>query len=635
MKPTEKDYEKFQKLLEFFVKQWEVNARYEGKSGENTQYGETYHGTRFEKFNNFGFSQSITEYDILTELGCDNIDFKFGNGYTWTQPGNNFLTIGWINIVPKIDANAKKVVGFRTEIAVSETKAKENDYGMCHLEYKKNYDIKYESIKVENSTVRPDDSKRLFDNFVSIIQGFNEFVKRRNTMKAFEEYLKLLTANRNLILTGAPGTGKTYLAKQIALQIIFKDSEKIPESEDELTDAQKKQFREQLEFVQFHPSYDYTDFVEGLRPKKEEGQKEIGFELKNGIFKEFCERARKTWFEQNSVEKEDDGNYHQVVSDKTWNKFNNAWNNFIVAVEEKNKIGETYNKVKKFNGENMQLRTTNGKLYIVTAKSTLVEIHMGGCYNRYLRLTLPDNYYKEPVIKHLKEQFGLEDYDELSDGKKYIFVIDEINRGEISKIFGELFFSIDPSYRGIEGAVKTQYSNMHDDETEIFYVPKNVYIIGTMNDIDRSVESFDFAMRRRFTWKEITAKESQIMFNKTEWSAKLKEKVKNRMDSLNNAIWNEKEKKGIEGLSSSYHIGGAYFLKLDNYKDMEDHDKFNNLWKYHLKPLLKEYLRGMPDAETRLTDLENAYNEQTSTKANKPENQESVANVDASNNTNI
>ena len=93
------------------------------------------------------------------------------------------------------------------------------------------------------------------------------------------------------------------------------------------------------------------------------------------------------------------------------------------------------------------------------------------------------------------------------DRKNYVFVIDEINRGEISKIFGELFFSIDPSYRGEEGAVYTQYANMHETD-EKFYVPDNVYIIGTMNAIDRSVESFDFAMRRRFVWLEITAEES-------------------------------------------------------------------------------------------------------------------------------
>ena len=96
------------------------------------------------------------------------------------------------------------------------------------------------------------------------------------------------------------------------------------------------------------------------------------------------------------------------------------------------------------------------------------------------------------------------------DNRTFIFIIDEINRGEISKIFGELFFSIDPGYRGEKGRVQTQYQNMIEDGDVFkkgFFVPDNVYIIGTMNDIDRSVESMDFAMRRRFAWAEVTAEE--------------------------------------------------------------------------------------------------------------------------------
>ena len=91
--------------------------------------------------------------------------------------------------------------------------------------------------------------------------------------------------------------------------------------------------------------------------------------------------------------------------------------------------------------------------------------------------------------------------------KKFIFIIDEINRGEISKIFGELFFAIDPGYRGRSGEISTQYSNLHPNPDEKFYIPENVYIIGTMNDIDRSVDSFDFAMRRRFRFVELRADE--------------------------------------------------------------------------------------------------------------------------------
>lgn len=172
--------------------------------------------------------------------------------------------------------------------------------------------------------------------------------------------------------------------------------------------------------------------------------------------------------------------------------------------------------------------------------------------------------------------------------KKYVFIIDEINRGEISKIFGELFFSIDPGYRGKKGAVKTQYANMHDDPDEMFYIPENVYIIGTMNDIDRSVESFDFAMRRRFTWKEITAQDSME-------NMKLSEEDKKRLTNLNNKI------SEIDGLNSSYHIGGAYLLNFDG------EDKYKKIWELRIEPLLIEYLRGFPEANEKLNDLRNSF----------------------------
>ena len=160
--------------------------------------------------------------------------------------------------------------------------------------------------------------------------------------------------------------------------------------------------------------------------------------------------------------------------------------------------------------------------------------------------------------------------------KKYVFVIDEINRGEISKIFGELFFSIDPSYRGITGAVKTQYSNM-ESESDKFYIPENVYIIGTMNDIDRSVDTFDFAMRRRFRFIEIEANENIEML---ESLGDKKEEATIKMISLNDAI------SQVEELDSNYHIGAAYFLKL---KDMS----FEELWEDYLEPLLSDYVRGL------------------------------------------
>lgn len=236
--------------------------------------------------------------------------------------------------------------------------------------------------------------------------------------------------------------------------------------------------------------------------------------------------------------------------------------------------------------------------------------------------------------------------DEINGGGKskpgsYVFVIDEINRGEISKIFGELFFSIDPGYRGVKGAVRTQYANMQTGpnvfdntlypktvvktSTKIcghFFVPENVYIIGTMNDIDRSVESMDFAMRRRFAWKEVTAEDSMDMLNakNLNFSQTIIDSLKNRMRNLNDAILGKYVPKndnvnydnGIAktlGLGLEYQIGAAYFLKFGEYYENDESKAFKMLWDNHIKILLSEYLRGNSNADDQLEYLKEAYDD--------------------------
>lgn len=300
--------------------------------------------------------------------------------------------------------------------------------------------------------------KYFFDYYQYLYMGIND-----KTI----EYIKLLKANKNMILTGAPGTGKTYLAQQIAKAMGAQTA------------------NERCSMVQFHPSYDYTDFVEGLRPTQPDSNGNIGFERVDGVFKSFCKKACR-----------------DIDND-------------------------------------------------------------------------------------------------------YVFIIDEINRGEISKIFGELFFSIDPGYRGGASRVRTQYQNLitdPDDEfAQGFYVPTNVYVIGTMNDIDRSVESMDFAMRRRFAWKAVEAKDNTGMLDGL---SDLKADLVNTMERLNNAI------SSIEGLNASYHIGGAYFAKISQYLDDDmsnKDDAYLELWNNHLRGVLYEYVRGTASAEEDMAKLENAY----------------------------
>ena len=421
-----------------------------------------------------------------------------------------------------------------------------------------------------------------------IVEGKVEETKSNSYNDKYNAYINLLLNNHNLILNGAPGTGKTYLAKQVAAQIIYEGN--VPESFEE--DAN---FIEQCGFVQFHPSYDYTDFVEGLRPKNDNGN--IGFERKDGTFKEFCAKALQNLLDskktvqtlQNELSVRDllEGFINESMENETMFETSGTKNAFYIIDNKEKSI------IVRIPANEKTSEVSLPKSDLTTLLENKVDIKGGGDIQTYFGRkyrTQPDSYVYVLYNELVKKAVPLTKTKSVApvSEKKFVFIIDEINRGEISKIFGELFFSVDPGYRGVKGKVQTQYQNLITEDDPFkdgFYIPKNVYIIGTMNDIDRSVECMDFAMRRRFTFKEITAEESAR-------NMELGTDATERMTSLNNAI------SEIDGFNSSFHIGAAYFKGVDD---------FDALWELKLAGLLKEYLRGMPDAEDSLEALKKAY----------------------------
>lgn len=357
----------------------------------------------------------------------------------------------------------------------------------------------------------------------------------------------------NQILYGPPGTGKTYNTVIKAMEIInpncleYDKKGKVSNYFDVKKEFDKAKDNHQIEFVTFHQSYSYEEFVEGIKPDLaawDESVDKLTYKGSNGIFKEICKNATKKITDNfdevynnfiNEVSKVDEDDYYKLYTLKNHKVFglqvNNNNNLNIYMTDNFNKQGV--------------ITKENLKKHFEKVRETKDWI----------------NYY-DSIIDHLRKNYNL--ISKNTKLKPHVLIIDEINRGNISKIFGELITLIEEDKR--ENLTLTlPYSK------EPFTVPKNLHILGTMNTSDRSIASIDIALRRRFKFKEMMPKADLVAdfnCNFHEYFAVMNERISALLDR-------------------DHQIGHSYFIKNTHQND--GIDELKDIWFDSILPLLNEY----------------------------------------------
>ncbi|EAK6983066.1 AAA domain-containing protein [Campylobacter jejuni] len=383
----------------------------------------------------------------------------------------------------------------------------------------------------------------------------------------------------NQILYGSPGTGKTYHTIDKALEILGKNLESRDDKKAKFDEYVKKG---QIVFTTFHQSYGYEEFVEGIKPRidSKENSKEIEYEIKDGIFKELCEKALDNY--ENSILNADELNKKIELKEKVENFLNwlletnepigktKGGNFFVVEID--NKTIVIYSEgVERFDGIfNLNLSIFMELLKCKDEFNNATEMfkkvfnrdYADRTHTYYFNLVKKFKAYEEKQLTAKIENNKNND----NSLKPYIIIIDEINRGNLSKIFGELITLIEPSKRigeKEELKVTLPYSG------EKFGVPKNVYIIGTMNTADRSITSLDTALRRRFEFVEMMPDVSKLSMDCE--GINLQELLKAINTRIEYLLDREKT------------IGHAFFVSVENLEDLK------KVFQNKIIPLLQEY----------------------------------------------
>ena len=409
----------------------------------------------------------------------------------------------------------------------------------------------------------------------------NKIISMLEMNKDLDNYAQLLRVKKNIILQGAPGTGKTYTTASIAVRICNNEFTDFNNHSRVMEEYERLREEGQIAFCTFHQSLDYEDFVEGMKPVVAEDNGGITYDVEDGIFKSLCLKAQTK-----------EGSDIIACIDKYLESIKGYENKKAIPTisgrsmlyvwwEEGNKTISTRSTVSK--SEKAEQHSPSP---LNIDKIRLQAIGEGRENNW--------PHYAKAFINAVKKEYQLEN--QVSD-KPYVLIIDEINRGSISKIFGELITLLEADKRSGSGnhhiSLKLPYSK------EDFSVPGNLYIIGTMNTTDRSTGSIDYAVRRRFAFVTL---ESSVEVIREHVNEEVRDLAIALFEQINDLFIRQHKNGDFE--LEDLMVGHSYFMA-------DDIESLKLKMRYEVVPLIKEYikdgiLRGKKDDEKYFNSWMNA-----------------------------